>query len=108
MGTGGKLTCGDHFVMYIIVKSPCCTPETNIILCVNYTSIKKERKISKEMRQMIHRQDEKLNSWQTREVKKASCTPGLDAIKNLGVASVLEQLLIQGSRTLRPGIFGGG
>lgn len=30
---------GEHFIMYIIIKSLCCT-ETNIILYVNYTSIK--------------------------------------------------------------------
>ena len=32
---------GEHRVMQRIVKSVCCTPETNIILYVNYTSIKK-------------------------------------------------------------------
>ena len=30
---------GDEFVMYINVKSLCCTSETNIILYVNYISI---------------------------------------------------------------------
>lgn len=30
--------CGDHFTMYTNIES-CCTPETNIILYVNYTSI---------------------------------------------------------------------
>ena len=29
--------CGDLFIMYINVKSLCCTPETNIILYVSYT-----------------------------------------------------------------------
>ena len=33
--------CGDHFVMKTNVKSLSCTPETNIILYVNYNSIKK-------------------------------------------------------------------
>lgn len=32
---------GDHFVMYINIKSLCCTSETNTILYVNYTLIKK-------------------------------------------------------------------
>ena len=32
---------GEHCVMYKIVESLCCTPETNIILYVNYTSITK-------------------------------------------------------------------
>lgn len=47
--------CGDHLVMYTDIKSWCCTPETNIILHVNYTSIlkmnlkkKKETKASTE------------------------------------------------------------
>ena len=31
--------CGEHWVMYRIAGSLCCTPETNITLCVN-TSIK--------------------------------------------------------------------
>ena len=32
----------NHFTitMYINIKSSCCIPETNIMLCVNYTSIK--------------------------------------------------------------------
>ena len=42
MMTDGNYTyCGDHFVMFIIVKSLCCTPDTNIILHVNYTSMEK-------------------------------------------------------------------
>ena len=32
--------CGDHFSMYTIIESLSCTPETNIMLYVNYTSIK--------------------------------------------------------------------
>ena len=42
--------CGDHFIMYINVKLKCSVPETNIILYVNYVSIKifkKERKLPK-------------------------------------------------------------
>ena len=34
--------CGDHFTMYTNIES-CCTPETNIILYVNYTSILKKK-----------------------------------------------------------------
>ena len=33
---------GDHVVMYIKVESLRCTPETNIALYANYTSIKKK------------------------------------------------------------------
>ena len=40
----GNYTYGEHFVMYINVKSLCCTPETNIIFCFNYISIKKTQK----------------------------------------------------------------
>ena len=42
MVTEGYLIYGDdQFVMYINVESLCFTPETNIILYVNYISIKK-------------------------------------------------------------------
>ena len=43
MGTDGSYTCGKHSIMYKIVESLCCTPETNITLHVNYT--KKLKKI---------------------------------------------------------------
>ena len=32
--------CGDHFIMYKNTEALCCTSETNIILYVNYNSIK--------------------------------------------------------------------
>lgn len=32
---------GGHFVMYINNESLCCTPESDIILCVSYISILK-------------------------------------------------------------------
>ena len=38
--------CGDHFTIYINIKSLYCIPETNIILYVNYISIKKEIKLN--------------------------------------------------------------
>lgn len=38
---GGWTSCGDHFAVYKNIKSLCCTPETNLVLYVNYTSIKK-------------------------------------------------------------------
>ena len=44
MVTDGYQTYSDQFVMYINVESLCCTPETNIILYVNYTSIKKMKR----------------------------------------------------------------
>ena len=31
---------GDHFIMYINIESLSCTPETNRILYINYTSVK--------------------------------------------------------------------
>lgn len=34
---GNQTYPGDHFIMYTNVESLSCTPETNIILCVNYT-----------------------------------------------------------------------
>lgn len=43
MATDGNQTyCGDHFVVYKIIESRSCTPKTNIILQVNFTSIKKK------------------------------------------------------------------
>lgn len=41
--------CGEYCVMYRIVKSLCCTPETNITLYFNYTSIKKMFREEREM-----------------------------------------------------------
>lgn len=34
---------GDHFVMYRIIKPLCCARGTNMVLWVNYTSVKKKR-----------------------------------------------------------------
>ena len=40
MVTDGNSTyCVDHFTVYTNNESLCCSPETNIILYVNYTSI---------------------------------------------------------------------
>ena len=36
--------CGDHSTINTNIESLCCTPETNIMLHVNYTSIKKIKK----------------------------------------------------------------
>lgn len=33
--------CGDHFTVYMNIESLCYTPKANIMLHVNYTSIKK-------------------------------------------------------------------
>ena len=33
-------TQGDYFAIYTNMESLCCTPETQVMLCVNYTSIK--------------------------------------------------------------------
>lgn len=41
-GNEGNYTYrGDHLLMHIIIESPCCTSETNLILCINYVPIKK-------------------------------------------------------------------
>ena len=37
MVTDGSYTGGEHSVIYKLVESICCTPETNVTLCVNYT-----------------------------------------------------------------------
>ena len=36
--------CGDHFVIYTNTESLYCIPETNIMLYVNYTSMKKTKR----------------------------------------------------------------
>lgn len=43
MVTEGRYTC-EHSTMRRRVESLCCTPEANIILYVNYTSVKKRKK----------------------------------------------------------------
>ena len=35
---------GDHFIIYANIKALCCTLETNMMLYVNCTLIKKNRK----------------------------------------------------------------
>ena len=35
--------CGDHFAIYQNIESQCCTPETAIMLSVNYTLIESEK-----------------------------------------------------------------
>ena len=47
MVTDGTQTyCGGHFAIIQILKS-CCIPQTNIMLLVNYTSLKNEDNIKK-------------------------------------------------------------
>ena len=33
--------CGDHFIIHLNIESLCCIPKMNIILHINYISIKK-------------------------------------------------------------------
>lgn len=40
MADGYYTYCGDQLVKYVNVKSLSCTPETNIIVYANYSSIK--------------------------------------------------------------------
>lgn len=40
MVTNGSSTGGEHSITYRDVESLCCTPETNITLCVTYTQKK--------------------------------------------------------------------
>lgn len=37
------LNCGEHFAIYANIKSLCWAPEGNIMLCVNYTSVKQNK-----------------------------------------------------------------
>lgn len=46
MGTDGyQIYCGDHVITYANIRSLFNTPETNIILHINYISIVKKKKI---------------------------------------------------------------
>ena len=42
--TNGNQTYCDHFVVYTNIKSLYCSPETNTMLYVNFTSIEKQKK----------------------------------------------------------------
>ena len=45
MVTDGSYICGEHNITpRDDVESLCCTPETNVTLCVNHHSILKKRK----------------------------------------------------------------
>ena len=45
--------CGDHFTIHTKIQSLCCTPETNIMFYVNYTSIKKRNTGAKSLVQKL-------------------------------------------------------
>ena len=47
MVTDGSYICDQHRVMYRLAESLCCTPETDVILCVNCTSKKKKSAVFK-------------------------------------------------------------
>ena len=47
MVTEVDYNCCEHKITYREVKSLCCTPETNVTACVNYTQIKKKFKTTK-------------------------------------------------------------
>ena len=44
-----KTYCGNHFIRYMNVESLCCTPETNIILYINY-NFKKRKSVDCKVR----------------------------------------------------------
>lgn len=44
MVTDSSYTC-EHSITYRVAESLCCTSETNLTLCINYTSVKKKKKI---------------------------------------------------------------
>lgn len=45
----GSYPCGGHRVTSQLVESLCCTHETNVTLCVNYTLMEKKIKLAKSM-----------------------------------------------------------
>lgn len=44
MVTDDGYACGEHSIAYSVVESLCCTPKTNVPLCVNCTQTKKLKK----------------------------------------------------------------
>lgn len=40
MARDGSYSCGEHSIMYKRVEFLCCTPKTNVTLCVSYIQIK--------------------------------------------------------------------
>lgn len=42
IGTVVRLYGGEHRIRYRLVKSPCCTLDTKVTLCINSTSIFKK------------------------------------------------------------------
>lgn len=51
--TEGSRAWGEHSIPYRFVESLCCVPETNVTLCVNYTSIKNTQKHTPVFRQVL-------------------------------------------------------
>ena len=43
MVTNINQTYCNHFTVYAYIETLCCTPETNIMLYINYTSILKKK-----------------------------------------------------------------
>lgn len=41
-------TCGEHGMRHGHVESLCCPPETDVTLCINYTSMRKKAREKKE------------------------------------------------------------
>ena len=66
--------CGNHFAKYTTFESLCCTPETNTMLYVNYTS--KKKKYPQEIyTQMHHSQCQKTKNRILEREEKAVKKP---------------------------------
>ena len=76
MVTDGSRTRDEHSITYKLVKSPCCTPETNVTLYVNYTQIKELKKNKKQKTPMLGR-------MQPRTWKQGRARRGRDSINGL-------------------------
>ena len=59
--------CGDHFTVYTNIEPLCCTPETNVILCINYTSIKKILNVTSNLRE-----NDDINKNNSRDLEYSS------------------------------------
>ena len=42
MVADGGYTCGEYSILHRMIQSLCYTPRTNLILCINYISVKQQ------------------------------------------------------------------
>ena len=66
---GNQIYHGDHFEMPINIQSPWCTPETHMILYVNYTLVKSIKNHKTVLWKADERRLEMLTTWLWKQIK---------------------------------------